>query len=194
MRWPRRRVRSVSSSWSSPGRRWQVAAGRPVEQADQVEQGALAGAGGADQGGELAALQLQVDAVQDFDFQRRRRCRRICGHRPGARTVSPSATDGHHGVEARRGGPGCRRPAMPTRVAPAADQDQAGFDGDDEHRRAVRVARQRCHSMQNSSRPAPSRAANRKGRRCRPAAGRCAASGRASRPSPAGCRFPCRAG
>ena len=56
-----------------PGRLAQqekFAVARPVEQADQVEQGALARARGAHQRGEVVALQAQVEAVQHLHFGR----------------------------------------------------------------------------------------------------------------------------
>ncbi|OIQ85710.1 hypothetical protein GALL_324590 [mine drainage metagenome] len=49
----------------------QLAGGRRVEQADHVEQRGLARTRRADQRGELAALQLEVDSVQHFGLQRR---------------------------------------------------------------------------------------------------------------------------
>ncbi len=44
---------------------------RGVEQADDVEQRGLAGTGWTDQRGKLAALQREVDAVQNLHLQRR---------------------------------------------------------------------------------------------------------------------------
>lgn len=46
------------------------ARGRPVEQADDVEQGALARAGRADQREELAVIELEVDVVQHLGLVR----------------------------------------------------------------------------------------------------------------------------
>ena len=61
----------------------QMAAGRAVEQADQVEQGAFAGAGRADQGGELAA-RVASGRCRAGSRSPPRLCRRTCGCRPGA--------------------------------------------------------------------------------------------------------------
>ncbi len=47
-----------------------LAAGGAVETADEVEQGGLAGTGGTHEGNEVAALDLQVDAVQDLHLLR----------------------------------------------------------------------------------------------------------------------------
>ncbi len=47
----------------------QLAGAGRIQQADQVQQSALAGAGRADQRGQLAAPKLQVDAVQHFGLQ-----------------------------------------------------------------------------------------------------------------------------
>ena len=49
----------------------QTAARRPIEQADDVEQGALARSRRPDQGHEFAALQRQIDIVQHLDLDRR---------------------------------------------------------------------------------------------------------------------------
>jgi hypothetical protein len=74
-----------------------AAAGGTIEAAQDVHQGRLAGAGGADDGQELAALDLQVDAAQG-------------GHRhvPGAIYLYQSLEPDHH--QSPPGGPPIGKP------------------------------------------------------------------------------------